>query len=80
MKQTILRAHFDGEQIQLDEPCQLEPNTPLRIVVGSSTTLEAEREGWLLLGSQRLADAYDEDEPEYTLDMIKEPNADYEGR
>ena len=79
MKQMILRAHFDGEQIRLDEPVKLEPNTPLRVIVGRDETLDAEREDWLRLSRQRLAAAYGEDEPEYTLDMIKEPNPDYEG-
>lgn len=80
MKQTILRAHFDGEQIRLDEPFKLEPNTPLTVIVGVSDTLDAEREDWWFLSSQRLAEAYGEDEPEYSLEMIKEPNPDYEGR
>jgi hypothetical protein len=79
MKQMILRAHFDGEQIHLDEPCRLEPNTPLRVLVGGGETLDPEREGWLRFSGRRLAEAYGEDEPEYTLDMIKEPNPDYEG-
>ena len=74
MKQTVLRAHFDGEQICLDEPFKLEPNTPLRVVVESGDTLDSEHEDWLRLSRQRLAAAYGEDEPEYTLDMIKEPN------
>jgi hypothetical protein len=79
MKQVILRAHFDGEQICLDEPFELEPHTPLRVIVGGGETLESEREEWFLLSSQRFAEAYGEDEPEYTLDLIKEPNPDYEG-
>jgi hypothetical protein len=79
MKQTILRAHFDGEQIRLDEPFDLEPNTPLTVIVGDDDTLDSEREDWWLLSSQRLAEAYGEDEPEYSLEMIKEPNPDYEG-
>ena len=44
-----------------------------------SDTLESEREDWLLLSSQRLMEAYGEDEPEYTLDMIKEWNPSYRG-
>jgi hypothetical protein len=79
MKQTILKAHFDGEQIRLDEPFELEPNTPLTVIVGDGETLDSEREDWWRLSSQRLAEAYGEDEPEYTLEMIKEPNPDYEG-
>jgi hypothetical protein len=37
-------------------------------------TLDSEREDWWLLSGQRLAEAYGEDEPEYSLEMIKEPN------
>lgn len=79
MRQTILRAHFDGEQIRLDEPFELKPNTPLTVIVGDGDTLDSERADWWLLSSQRLAEAYGEDEPEYSLEMIKEPNPDYEG-
>lgn len=79
MKQVILRAHFDGEQIRLDEPFELKPDTPLQVIVGGDDTLESEREDLFLLSNQRFAEAYGDDEPEYTLDMIKEPNPNYEG-
>ena len=39
-----------------------------------------DREEWYRLSEQGLAAAYSDDEPEYTLDMIKEWNPDYEGR
>jgi hypothetical protein len=29
MSPVTLRAHFDGQHIRLDEPCQLEPDTQL---------------------------------------------------
>ncbi len=31
-------------------------------------------------GAQAVEAAYGESEPEYPLDLIKEPNSDYEGR
>jgi hypothetical protein len=40
---------------------------------------DPDREDWLRLSQQRLADAYGDDEPEYPLTLIKEPNPDYEG-
>lgn len=52
---------------------------PLRGVVSGGDTLNSEREDWLLLTGQPLEEFYGENEPEYTLDMIKEPNPDYEG-
>ena len=38
----------------------------------------AEREAWYNLSMQMLARAYGEDEPEYTTDMLKWVNPDYE--
>ena len=40
----------------------------------------AERETWHSLSMQMLARAYSEDEPEYTTDMLKWVNPDYEGK
>jgi hypothetical protein len=71
-------AHFDGERILLDEPVELEPDTPLIVTVLPKD--DAERAAWLRLSSNRLADAYGPDEEEYALDLIKEANPDYEGR
>ena len=77
MTPKTINAHFDGKQIVLDEPFELEPN--MKIVV---TILPAddEREDWARLAMQSLERAYGDDEPEYSLDMIKEWNPDYERR
>lgn len=78
METITLRAHFDGEQIRLDEPFELEPNTELIVTVlpGSSE----QREDWTRLSLKSLARAYGDDEPDYSLDLIKEANPEYEGR
>jgi hypothetical protein len=78
MKRVTLRAHFDGEQIRLDEPFELKPNTPLTVVVGGAEA-DADLRDWPLLSARGLATAYGDDEPTYLLAMIKEPNPDYEG-
>ena len=33
MESVILRAHFDGKQIRLDDPFELEPDTELIVTV-----------------------------------------------
>lgn len=38
---------------------------------------EQERKDWMRASITRLNEAYGEGEPEYTLDMIKEPNPKY---
>jgi len=79
METKTLRAHFDGSQILLDEPYELEPNVELIITVLPKSSQE-EREDWTRLSLQSLARAYSDDEPEYSLDLIKEANPAYEGR
>lgn len=79
MRAIALRAHFDGEHIQLDEPCELAPDTPLMIIVRPERR-EDERDEWGAAAGLLLEGTYGEDEPEYPLDLIKEPNPDYEGR
>lgn len=38
---------------------------------------ENEQEDWYQLSNKGLSAAYGEDEPDYTLNMLKEPNPDY---
>ena len=76
-KTKTLRAHFDGSQILLDEPFELEPNVELIITVLPKSSDE-EREDWARLSLESLARAYGDDEPEYSLDLIKEANPAYE--
>jgi len=79
MSTVVLPAHFNGHQIVLDEPYPLEPNTPLAVTVLSAQDDE-ERADWLRFAMQNFAAGYGEDEPEYSLDDIKEWNPEYEGR
>ena len=61
MNQTIA-AHFDGKQILLDEPVELEPNTKLLVTV---LPKDAEHEAWLNLSAGGLRDAYADEEEDY---------------
>jgi hypothetical protein len=78
MDKISVLAHFDGERILLDQELKLEPNTKLIVTVLPKH--DVEREEWMNLSSKRLEDAYDPDELEYSLDLIKEVNPEYEGR
>ncbi len=79
MSPVTLAAHFDGQPIVLDGPNELEPNTPLIVVVQSAQDDE-DRAGWLRLSMQNFAAGYEEDEPEYTFADIKKWNPLYKGR
>ena len=79
MNTIHLKAHYDGEKILLDEPFNIEPNTKL-IVTVLPKHLNEEREDWRVISQKGLEQAYGESEPEYSTDLIKEANPDYEGR
>ena len=74
MPTVILKAHYDGERIVLDEPFDLPTDSPLMVTVlpKEDELLSRERAQWAALAAQSLARAYGEDEPEYSLADIKE--------
>jgi hypothetical protein len=77
MSTFSIPAHFDGERIVLDVPVDLQPDT--RLLVTVLTAQDEERQGWLELSAQGLEQAYGGDEPEYTIESVKELNPDYAG-
>ncbi len=73
MPTVILKAHYDGEHIVLDEPFEFPPNASLVVTVVPPETAQTdnERSAWSVLGAQCLARAYGDAEPEYTLDDLQ---------
>ena len=63
MTTVALTAHFDGEKVQFDEPCLLDANARLMVVV---LPPDDERRDWSRLSAGQLAKAYGDTEPEYT--------------
>ncbi len=57
MKTVALAAHFDGEQIRLDEPFKIEPHSRLLVIVFPEQSDE-EQNAWLELSQKSLANAY----------------------
>lgn len=80
MPMIAVPAHFDGERICLDEPFDLEPNAKLIVTILPVQESDSEHAAWSSLSGQRLKDAYGKNEPEYSSDLLKEVNPDYEGR
>jgi hypothetical protein len=70
MTTISFKAHYDGQRIVLDEPCELPTNTPL-IVTVEPAAMSGEREDWAQIATAGLALAYSSDEPEYSLADIK---------
>ena len=73
VKPVILKAHFDGREIKLDESYELPVNARLMVTVLPST---AGDEMWRELAKTGLARAYGDDEPDYPLSMVAEPRTE----
>ncbi len=76
MSVVRLPAHFDGNQILLDEPYNLEPNTKLIVTVLSGKKKSNEHKSWYSLSKKGLEKAYSDDEPDYSSNLIKENRGD----
>ena len=77
MDEITVHAHFDGRQILLDEPIELQPGAKLLVTVISPA--DTDRDEWVRYSTQLLSEAYSSDEPEYSRSLIKEINPNYEG-
>lgn len=66
MPVVSLKAHFDGQYIQLDEPFELPQDAQLLVTVLKASSSDEQREAWLNLSAQGLAAAYGENEPDYS--------------
>ena len=72
MPLVALKAHFDGQQIQLDEAFDLPIGADLIVTVAVSDERDEEfRHHWSALGKQSLSRIYGDDEPEYRLEDCK---------
>lgn len=66
MPAITLKAHFDGESIQLDEPFPLPNNAQLLVTVLLPSVGDDFRSNWAELSANGLARAFRDDEPEYS--------------
>jgi len=70
MTPVVLRAHFDGREIKLDEPYELPRDARLMVMILPGGAEEAD---WQALSLAGLAKAYGDDEPDYPLSRVAEP-------
>jgi hypothetical protein len=66
MSVVSLKAHFDGQSIQLDEPYELPSGAHLLITVLPVSADDPERAAWADLSADALSRAYGDNEPEYS--------------
>jgi hypothetical protein len=79
-KGMFVAAHFDGHQIQLDEPVNLKPDTKIRVeILDDEQSFEEERREWNEFSLASFARLYDDEPDVYTSDMIKIRNPRFRG-
>jgi len=62
-----LKAHYDGQSIQLDEPFELPDGAQLLITVLPPIAADdPERTAWIELSANGLSRAYGDQEPDYS--------------
>lgn len=76
--QIIESQVMDPYHLQLSRPIQATPHSKVVVVVMAPDDLADEREFWYRLSEQGLEMAYGDDEPDYSLAIIKEPNPEYQ--
>ena len=73
---TIEAQVIDATLLRLLEPIQLPKLTRVKISVLPAENNE--RAAWLQASADRLSQAYSDDEPEYSTDLVKTPNPNFE--
>ena len=75
--QSVQAQVIDPNHLELMQPIQFSPGSNVLITI---EPLEGIREShaWYQLSLQRLATAYGNDEPEYSADLIRVPNQDFQ--
>jgi hypothetical protein len=75
--QIIESQVIDATHLELFRPIQIPPHSRIVVAVLASEDILDEREAWFRFAAEQFQVAYGENEPEYTLDLIREPNPEY---
>ena len=76
---TVLEARMvDATHLELSEPIDLPPGRRLVVSGLEADEQVEERQGWLAASEESFLAAYSDSEPEYSLDLVKEPNPEYD--
>ncbi|MCJ7724128.1 MAG: hypothetical protein MUP03_08345 [Anaerolineales bacterium] len=77
MEYSIKAQVIDSRHLMLKEPIQIPPGSQVIVTIEPVEAI-AEDQASYTLSMQGLQAAYGENEPEYSLDMIKTPNPEYQ--
>lgn len=70
MSAAVIKAHWDGEHVVLDDPADIPPNARLIVTVLSADAVQAS-DDWALAARLGIARAYSASEPDYSSSDVK---------
>lgn len=76
MNKSCDSSHFSYRSILSEQ--ELKSESDAKLIFTVSPQHDDERDDWMNLSGKRLENAYSLDEIEYSLDLIKEANPEYE--
>ena len=76
MEHLLEAKVIDSQHLKLKRAIDLAPGSTVIITIKPAGSV-ADEQAWYQLSSQGLAGAYSVNEPDYSLEMIKDPNLDY---
>ena len=76
MEHLLEAQVIDSQHLKLTKPIELAPGSTIIITIEPAGSV-AEEQAWYLLSLQGLVGVYRADEPDYSLDLIKDTNPDY---
>ena len=75
--QSILAQVIDPNHLELQQPVTISPGSNVIIMIVSLESIR-ESQTWYQLSAQGLATAYSDNEPEYSADLIRVSNPDFQ--
>jgi hypothetical protein len=74
----VLKAKVvDPTHLELSKPIQVSRGQTVLVSLLEGDKDSAEDQDWLKMGTEGLQAAYGDSEPEYTIEMVREPNPEY---
>lgn len=78
MEYIVEAQVINSRHLKLKKPIKIAPGSTVMITIQEPGGSIAENQEWYLLSAQGLAAAYDEEEPDYSLDRIMIANPEYQ--
>lgn len=76
MLQSVEAKVIDAQHLQLNQPILIPAGSTVLVTIAAPE--ESDRQVWYTFSRYGLATAYGDDEPDYSVKLIKEPNPEYQ--